>query len=235
MAQQNKKNVKKAPSYSADTMMLRMAGGVGLIALGVLMFLAVALGMDGEVFGSLQRISGGLSGVLAGVLPVFPVWGGVVLLCSSWRKQSVRPLVIAFVIFMLAEMLTTVSIMTSNGITNLWLMDHLQQEMKSAGRDPGYMDFLVRAFDLGAKRGMGGGAIGMVLAWPVWKLLGPIFAIILSVMGIVGGSLLLFRVDVKGMIAKAKASSAARQEQQKNQQQQISQDQLRWQQEQQRL
>ena len=57
MAQQNKKNVKKAPSYSADNMMLRMAGGVGLIALGVLAFLAVALDMDGEVFGGLRQVS----------------------------------------------------------------------------------------------------------------------------------------------------------------------------------
>ena len=236
MTQQKKKTAKKTASYSADNMMLRMVGGVVLIALGVLAFMACALGMDGEVFRGLKQVAGGLSGSLSWLLPAFPVWGGLLLLFSSWKKQPVRPLLFALGIFVLVETVCTLGIMTSNGVTNLWLMDHLQQQMKTTyTQTVTYQMFLTKAYELGAGKAMGGGVIGMLLAWPMWKMIGVILGLILSVLGVGACGVFLFRVDVKGLAGKAKSSMDERKQKQLAAQQEQERQQLAWQQEQQRL
>ena len=41
---------RRAPAYSADTLALRMMAGIALAALGIVIFLAVDLQMNGNVF-----------------------------------------------------------------------------------------------------------------------------------------------------------------------------------------
>ena len=236
MTQQKKKTAKKTASYSADNMMLRMVGGAALIALGALTFMACVLGMDGEVFRGLKQVAGGLSGSLAWLVPVFPVWGGLLLLFSSWKKQPVRPLLFALGIFVLVEAVCTLGIMTSNGVTNLWLMDHLQQQLQTSyTQSVTYEMFLARSYELGAGKAMGGGVIGMLLAWPLWKALGVVFSLILLVLGVGVCGVFLFRVDVKALLGKAKGSMDERKQKQLAAQQEQERQQLLWQQEQQRL
>ena len=96
MAQNRNKAAKRARSYSADAMLVRMVGGLLLIALGVMIFLAVVLSMAGDVFAGMRQICHGLAGGLAFLLPVLPIWGGVLVIVSIQRKPRLRPVALIF-------------------------------------------------------------------------------------------------------------------------------------------
>ena len=72
MAQKNNKKGKRTPAYSTDTMVVHLIFGLLFIALGVMIFLANALNMAGDVFSGLRQFSRGMCGVIAYVLPVIP-------------------------------------------------------------------------------------------------------------------------------------------------------------------
>ena len=76
MAQKGSNRRKQAPAYSADTMALRYMAGLALIALGAVIFMAVALRLQGHIFEGLRRVCFGLCGIMAYALPVIPLWAG---------------------------------------------------------------------------------------------------------------------------------------------------------------
>ena len=101
-AQKSKpKKPRRAPAYSADAMALHLVGGLLLIALGVLIFLSVVTGMSGDVFAGMRQICYGLAGSLAFLLPVFPIWGGVLVLLSAYRKAPLRAFLLAVLMYFL--------------------------------------------------------------------------------------------------------------------------------------
>ena len=81
MAQQVKKKTtgKKAPQYSSNSVALRYAGGLLLVALGALMFMSVAMNTEGSVFDAVRSFAYGLGGSLAVVLPVIPVQSSILI------------------------------------------------------------------------------------------------------------------------------------------------------------
>ena len=68
MAQKGSNKRKQAPAYSADTMAIRYMAGLALIALGAVIFMAVELRLDGNIFEGLRRICFGLSGIMASLM-----------------------------------------------------------------------------------------------------------------------------------------------------------------------
>ena len=82
MAQKKSKPVKRTPAYSTDSMAVRLIFGLLFIALGVMIFLSVALRMTGDVFDGLRQFSCGLCGLAAYILPAVPIWGGILLMIS---------------------------------------------------------------------------------------------------------------------------------------------------------
>ena len=101
MAQKNNKKVKRTPAYSTDTMVVYLIFGLLFIALGVLIFLANALGMTGDVFDGLRQFSRGLCGLFAIGLSVIPIWGGVLLMIALQKKPPLRPFLLAIVLLVL--------------------------------------------------------------------------------------------------------------------------------------
>ena len=99
MAQKGNGKRRQAPAYSADAMAVRYMAGLALIALGVLVFMAVALRLQGNIFEGLRRLCFGLCGIMAFVLPALPVWAGVLIIWSTQRKAPVRPWLYAFLAF----------------------------------------------------------------------------------------------------------------------------------------
>ena len=99
MAQKGSGKRRQAPAYSADAMAIRYMAGLVLIALGVLIFMAVELGLSGNIFEGLRRLCFGLCGIMAYVLPVLPVWAGVLVIWSTQRRAPVRPWLFAFLAF----------------------------------------------------------------------------------------------------------------------------------------
>ena len=162
MAQKGSGKRRQAPNYSADTMALRYMAGLALIALGVVIFLAVALGLSGNIFEGLRRICFGLCGIMAYALPVLPLWAGGLVIWSTQKKAPVLPWVYALLAFfgLCALMMVTGA------------MDYLD---RSFGGNWGavihgaYVDSSTRLVSAS-----GGGAAGAILAWPLWKYLGPV-------------------------------------------------------------
>ena len=163
MAQNKNKAAKRARTYSADAMLVRMVGGLLLIALGVMILLAVVLSMAGDVFAGLRQICYGLAGGLAFLLPVLPIWGGVMLIISIQRKPRLRPLLLFALLLLLV--LTAANLFSYSGSPAVPLMQYFLTLNQGVAGDPGAFDlFLARAYVLGADRHMSGGLLGMLLA-----------------------------------------------------------------------
>lgn len=196
MPSNGKKRKTKAPVYSADTMAMRYVAGVLLVAFGVLVFFSVVMGIRGDVFAGTRSLAGGLAGSFAFMLPLPPVWGGILLILSAQRKTSIKPLFIVCLIMLAAMAL--MHLVSTTGNPSVPLMNHFLETNRSLYTAPGAFDaFLARGYDLGAKIGMGGGLLGMLIAWPMWVLAGLVPAIVILVLAFVLLALLLFKMNPK--------------------------------------
>ncbi len=233
MAQQKKNNRSKpSPKYSAGTLELRFVIGLILVALGVLVFLAAGLQLKGSAFDSIRALFCGLCGGVTVLFPVIPIWGGVLMILSTQKKTSPRELLLVSGLYLaLAAGLTLVMHTAYNG-KNMSLMDYLLN-LNATKYNPAdsYQLFLSRGWELGRK-GTGGGGLGMLLAWPIWKTIGIIPGVLLLVLLCIGDGLLLFRVDVKKLFGQARQKAKVRDQQKQQEQDALRQQELLWQQQQ---
>ncbi len=232
MAQKHNKKARRTPAYSTDTMVVCMIFGFLFVALGVLIFLANALGMSGDVFDGLRTFTRGLCGIMAVGLAVIPAWGGIMLMISIQRKPPMRPFLLA--ILMLVLLCTTATLLTFKGSASTPLMNYIQQNLRASGIADTMPSYLPRGFTYG-QHSQGGGLIGMVIAWPLWKLLGAIGGSVIAIIGIIVSFCFLIRLDVKGIIRKAKYRREERLARQAAQEAAQRQQELMWQQEQMRI
>lgn len=234
---QNKKPTpgKRARSYSADGMVVCLIAGLFLIALGALIFLSAALKLEGDIFRLLRGFSLGMAGTLAVALPVVPIWGGVLILISTQRKPPLRPFLLGCALLLL--IFTTITLLTfsTGGVS---LMDSVLADVRRDSVGESYPAFLSDAFEYGngSKRNdglsIGGGFLGMLLAWPLWKGFGAIGGGVIAILLALVVFLFLIRLDVKGIAAGVREKGAihkARREQQRLQQ---HEQELAWQQQQ---
>lgn len=221
------KKATRAPAYSADTMALHLAGGLLLIALGVLIFLSVVMGMSGDVFAGMRQISRGLAGSLAWLLPLFPVWGGVLIILSTYRKTPLRTFLLAALLYLLV--LTALNLISRIGSTSL--MQYFAQQNYNKGQTPTAFDaYLARSYEMGVK-GYAGGTLGMLLAWPLYRLIGSAMLCgVLCILGALVDGVFLIRLDVPGIIQQLRGKADERQRRQQEEQARIQQQELLWQQ-----
>ena len=171
MAQQGRR--KQAPAYSADTMALRYIAGIALAALGVMIFMAVDLNMSGNVFQGLRQVCFGVSGIMAYILAAIPLWAGGLVIWSTQRRAPVRPWIFAVLSFI--GICTFIMLISGNA---------MEATDKSAGGTWGgvigrvYTDCIIKAGD-GRTGQLGGGALGAMTAWPLWKLLGTVLGVVI--------------------------------------------------------
>ena len=211
---------RQAPAYSADAMALRYMAGLVLIALGAIIFMAVELNMTGNIFEGLRRVCFGRCGILAYVLPALILWAGGLVIWSTQKKAPVLPWVFGLLAF--------IGICTFMMITGA--MDYLKQQF---GDNWGAVIHGVYA-DSAARmaRASGGGAIGTVLAWPLWKFLGPVLGtfivFILTVMAI----LMAMNLTPSRIRDLLTGQAGKRREQQQAERERAEQQQMAWQQQQ---
>ena len=249
---QNKKpkQGKRVPAYSADSMVVSLVAGLVLISLGALILLAAALKLDGDIFHLLRTFSYGVTGTLAIALPVVPIWGGVLVIISTQRKPPVRPFVLGCVILLL--ICTTITLLTFD-TAGVPLLEIIQTDAARSGLSDAYPTYLSDGYQYGCalKRPgyhIGGGWLGMLLAWPLWTGFGAVGGGVIAILLALVAFLFMIRLDVKGIFTNMKQSAAARaakheqqlllqreQELAWQQEQAIQQEQLRLQQEQARL
>ncbi len=226
MAQTKRNKPRKAQAYSADRMALFLITGLVLVALGVMIFLAVVLNMAGDVFAGLRQVCSGLAGGLAFALPVLPIWGGVLVMLSTQRKAPVRPYALFALVFLLV--LAAVTLFTRIGTSSL--MDYFYTGNQSRSSAPGAFDlFLARAYEVGAQKNASGGILGMLLAWPLWKLAGPVGGgIIAAVLG-VAAFVLMLHLDWRKLFGKVQEKQDIRRIAREREAQQQYQQDMQWQ------
>ncbi len=228
MAQKTKpKKATRVPAYSADTMALHLVGGLLLIALGVLLFMAVVAGMSGDVFAGMRQVCHGLAGGLAILLPIFPIWGGVLVILSTYRKAPLRTFLLAALLYLLV--LTCFNLISRIGTSSL--MQYFYNQNLSRGQAPTAFDaYLARSYEMGVK-GYSGGVLGMLLAWPLYQLLGnAILGGVLCIIGALVDVVFLIRLDIPGIIAQLQGKADERQRHQQEEQLRLQQQELLWQQ-----
>ena len=237
-----KGNPKKAQPqvYSSEALMIYMGLGIIFVALGVIMVLAVLVGMEGSLFSSVRQIAYGLAGSAAMVLPILPIWGGLLLIASARKKPPMKPFVLAVVIFLclmaLINLFSSFRDIESREVLNL--MDYIKL---SAARDQYSLNseslgvFWNSAYTMSAKYFSFGGALGMLLAWPLWTFIGAFPAIAALIVTLVALLLLITNVNLKDVFARMNERRAVRQQQRQYeaQQQMMYQQQMAAQQQQQ--
>ncbi len=164
---------RQAPAYSTDTMALRYFAGLLLVAVGVLIFMAVDLGMgnpsnERDFFTGLKRLSFGLSGSLGYVLAAIPLWAGVLVIWSTQRRAPVRSWVFGLLSF--AALCTFIMMISGNA------MGRLDEQARGS-----WSGVIGRTYYNCGRTGNGGGALGVVLVYLLWKMVpsGLLWAVIM--------------------------------------------------------
>ena len=220
MAQQGGKR-KQAPAYSADTMALRYIAGIALAALGVMIFMAVDLNMSGYVFQGLRQVSFGLCGALALLLPALPLWAGGLVIWSTQRRAPVKPWVFALLSF--TGICTFIMLISGNALEFL--------DKQAQGN---WMGVVSRVYADSSAKGhaMGGGALGTLLAWPLWKLLGTVLGVVIIFPATVFCLLMIFNLTPLRIRDLVTGQAGARKAQQEEERRLAEQQQVAWQQQQ---
>ena len=219
MTQKGSNRKKKAPAYSQDTMALRLMAGLGLMALGIVMFLAVDLRMQGNVFQGLRAICLGLCGSLALVLPVLPIWAGVLVIWSTQKKAPARPWAFTSLCF--------IGICAFVMLISPGAMEHLTRQY-----GPSWGSVITGGFNDCAQTGTGGGAVGIALAWPLWRFLGSFLGAVIVFLLSVFCLLLAVNLTPEKIKAIVTGQAGRLREQQQAQRRQNEEQQLAWQQQQ---
>ena len=219
MAQKGSGKRRQAPAYSADAMAIRYMAGLVLIALGVLIFMAVVMRLPGNIFEGLRIICFGLCGIMAYVLPVLPVWAGVLVIWSTQRRAPVRPWLFALLAFfgLCAFLMITGA------------MEHLRNTYGSSWGDVINGAYIESSRMLNPN---GGGAVGTILAWPLWNYLGPVLGTMIIFVLTVFCVLLAVNLTPSRIRDLFTGQAGARRQQQKLERERMEQQQLAWQQQQ---
>ncbi len=154
----------RAPVYSADTLALRIFFGIALAALGVIIFMAVVLRMGGAVFEGVRNVSYGLTGGLAAMLPILPLWAGILMIWSSQSRAPVRPLLWGTLAY--AGLCTFIVLVTRVGTQTL-----LSLLTQMAGRNWGSV--IREGYRFCMQKGSGG-SLGILIGWPLQQILGDV-------------------------------------------------------------
>ncbi len=223
MAQKGNGKRRQAPAYSADAMAVRYMAGLALIALGVLVFMAVELRLPGNIFEGLRRLSFGLCGIMAYVLPVLPLWAGVLVVWSTQRKAPVKPWLFAF----LAFFGLCAFIMIICGALD-WMRQ--QQGIRDYGTA---INTVFGDCSSRMEHATSGGAVGAILAWPLWNYLGPVLGTIIVFAMTALSILMAMNLTPSRIRDIVTGQAGARREQQRLERERMEQQQLAWQQQQQ--
>ena len=209
MAQNRKK--KKVHRYSADGIALRFGLGLLLIAFGVLVFLSMAMQLQGDVFNGVRTLCTGLCGCLGIVLTAVAVWGGVLVCVSSQRKTAtLRYFCAACVLLVLALTAMNLFSYTSGG----HVMDLQKKNLAYADATTYYAAMVSFGWNGCARAG---GAVGMLLGCPIHAVLGSIgggIVVILLILALIALMLPVSPVELFHRLRERTAGRAQRRDRQ---------------------
>ena len=134
--------------------------GIVVFCLGLLALVCQFVPSNGGFLNRCMLVVRGLGGMLCLLLPVVLCWAGVTLVFFGEKRLSLRTLIYSTLIFLFVEtMFQMVNIIRVNGA------------LAADGASLGYGAFLARSFSMSSLDCKGGGLIGALLAWPLYKAL----------------------------------------------------------------
>ena len=178
---------KRMPRYEADSLAACLMVGILLLATGILTLLGAGFGLQHEVFRYLRQFSSSMFGSMTLLMTFALIAAGVALLISTTRKVSRRYVAsYAILVVLLSGFVSLMTFVTSSE-GQFPLLDYIAQK---TGSDA-FSGMMSRSMTYGMK-GYGGGMVGMLLAWPLWKFFGAglgavILGLLMAVDVLVGG------------------------------------------------
>ena len=174
---------------------LSLTVGVIILTTGIAFLLGMTAQTSSMAFAVMKNTVIGLAGVLPMFLPLWLIWVGVQLCVSAKRSTSFRLVALSGLFYLcLLAFLTIVTSIRGNGFLmeyvqniNANFVHHASPESMGA-----YLSSAFRMYDGRITPLPGGGLIGMLLAYPFWRMLGIagsitllIFLILLLFFGII--------------------------------------------------
>ena len=145
---------------SAAPVEVRGIIGIAVLCLGLLALACQFIPSGGGFLNQCVLLVRGLGGTLCLLLPLMVCWAGVTLVFFSSRRVSVRTMVCGALLFLFVE--TIFQLFQVNLITSALMAD---------GKEAGYIGFLARSYQYDSYNCSGGGLIGALLAWPLYRAL----------------------------------------------------------------
>ena len=138
----------------------RGVAGIVVLCLGLLALFCQFIPSNGGFLNRCMLIVRGLGGMLCLLLPVVVCWAGVVLVFFGEKKLSTRTLLLGSLIFLFVE-----------AMFQLFRVSGVNAALAADGAEASYGAFLARSFSMSSLDCKGGGFIGALLAWPLYKAL----------------------------------------------------------------
>lgn len=176
-----------------------LTAGILCLALGFGLLIGVnstALNISSATIAGLKDMAMGLGGALYTLVPFFVLWLGWLLFVSARHYISFRGFVLSFSIYLcvLAFLTLTTSISGFGSLMDYVL--NMNEKLLARPAPDTYGEYLARAFQKYGNKLTplpGGGALGMLVAFPVWRLLGIVGGAIALSLGAIGLLLGLLR------------------------------------------
>ena len=138
----------------------RGVAGIVILCLGLLALASQFIPSTGGFLNQCMLIARGLGGTLCLLLPIVVCWVGVVLVFFAERRLSLRTLICGTLIFLFVETMF-----------QLFQVNTVSAAIYADGNEITYGRFLTRSYFNASLDCKGGGLIGALLAWPLYRAL----------------------------------------------------------------
>lgn len=208
MATSTRKTTKQTLRSTDRGGVISLSAGILSLALGFGMLLGLTLQTSSSSVLALKNLALGLGGVLYFMVPVFAIWIGALLCVSARHYVSVRSFLLSFGFFLaLGAFLILVTSIAGFGT----LMDYIHNmnaNIKRSAEPGSFGQYLARAFEQYDKKLtplQGGGALGMLVAFPVWRFLGQVGGLIFLSLCLLALGFALLSINPARLIARLDA------------------------------
>ena len=194
-AAKNKKNNQPALVTTGQGAAFCVTLGISLMALGLLWILSMLVPAgSSEILRQMALTLYGLCGPLCPFFPVLLIWAGTKLMVSTRHRVAVRDVLIVAVLYWLLLAGYTLFARMLQGTSNPSYLDYVGRvSFQGIPADHNtFSDYLYLSYRLDTKTG---GLLGMLLAYPMWKLLTRIGALLFVACAMIALFFLLFRLN----------------------------------------
>ena len=134
--------------------------GIVVLCVGLLALISQFIPSGGGLLNGATMMTRGLGGALCLLLPVVLCWAGVTLVFFASGRMRAKSMVCGALVFLFVE-----------ALLQLFEVGTVTSAIYADGREATYAAFLARSYKNAMLTCRGGGLIGALLAWPLFKAL----------------------------------------------------------------